>query len=96
LKSRGYVCEVVKHYYDLFKYDWVLSHVLFHPNDLRVLKSAGKLVVYDFCEGVFDAQLDNNIKNYSFVACSSPKLVEESKKRDNHNATWVHDSYETT
>ena len=94
LIRQGYNCQIVKNYQELFNYDWILSHVILAPQELQKLKAQGKIIAYDYAEGVIDQSVSNELPKYSAVTTCSNKLKDYAESFNNNSVT-IHDGFET-
>lgn len=93
LKKKGIQAEIIKNFYELDNYDYILTHSFFSEAEMNHLKLHGKIVAYDLAEGFFDGHFYNNIDKYNLITCSSSKLTSYCKKF-NINAVHLPDSFE--
>jgi glycosyltransferase involved in cell wall biosynthesis len=93
LKKNGFDSEIVTKFEKLDYFDYVFSHSPFSSQELRKLKSNGKIIAIDMAEGIFDENFLKSLKEYNLVFCSSSKLQNVAK---NYNLNSVHlsDSFE--
>ena len=93
LKKRDLESELINSFDKLECFDYVFSHSAFTSQELRFLKSNGKIVGIDIAEGVFDEDFLKSLKEYNLVFCSSSKLQNIAKKY-NINSIHLSDSFE--
>jgi len=84
---------VVKDFKELFNYDYIVTHSFFSDRELESLKIKGKIIAYDYAEGVIEEDTTKELSKYHYIFCSSPALVEVSKKY-NINSVWIPDAFE--